>query len=332
MTLNLLMALSGRPWAIRAEVAAHVRGLIAKEGIGALRELAGLKAQVHAASVEARRGRGTVVASSVAVIPLIGTLTQRGDIINSEATRSTAEIADEVTAMVAEPKVGSIVLEVDSPGGEVFGVPEAFASIREAAKSKPVIAAVNSVAASAAYYLASAATELWLTPSGEVGSVGVFALHVDASRSIEELGERWEFIEAGESPFKTEQAPDRPLSDDARGALQETVDRYMGFFLRDVARGRGVPIESVRRDFGRGRMVGPEAAKAARMVDQIGTLEQAIRRAGQLGREKRRGVPAEARAEGFFGGPGIAAQLGESASPDGENSEQADALDRLRSL
>lgn len=301
--LSLIERVAGRPWAIRAELAAHVRGMVAREGLGALRELAGLKAQVHADRVEARRGRGTVVAASVAVVPIIGTLTQRGDVINSEATRSAAEIGDEVTALAAEPKVDGIVLEVDSPGGEVFGIPEAWQAIHQAAKSKPVVAAVNAQAASAGYYLTSAATEVYLTPSGEVGSVGVFALHIDASRAIEESGQRWEFVEASESPHKVELAPDRGLSDDAREDLQAMVDRYMSYFHRDVSRGRGVPVETVRRDFGRGRMLGPERALQARMIDRVGTLEDAIRRAAQLGRERRRSRAEASSVDGAVAGP-----------------------------
>lgn len=298
--LSLIQAVSGRPWAIRGEIAAHVYGLLAKEGIAGLRHLVELRAVAHDASIEARAGAGSRSAGAVAVIPIIGTVTQRGDYINSAATRSTDAIAAEVRAAVAEPSVDAITLEIDSGGGEVFGVPEAWQAIRDAQKSKPVVASVNSVAGSAAYYLASAATEIMVTPGGIVGSIGVYMLHVDASKALEEMGEKWTFIHAGK--YKVEGNPAEPLSADALGAFQGEVDRYYGMFVRDVAKGRSVPVETVRSGFGEGRMLGAQAAVAEKMADSVGPLNDAIRRAAALARERRNGGPA---AEGQD--PGIAA-------------------------
>ncbi len=225
--------------------------------------------------------------STVAVIPVLGTLTQRVEVVGSASTRSTIDIVAELQEAVADPKVDAAVLEFDSPGGEVFGVPEAWQAIREAAKVKPVVAAVNSVAGSAAYYLASAASEIWVTPSGTVGSVGVYALHVDASKALEAEGQAWEFIVAQDSPFKVEGSPAGPLSDEARAELQGDIDRHMGMFVKHLALGRQVSRDTVRETFGRGRMKGPEAAKAAGMIDEVGPLGDAIRRAGQMGQERR---------------------------------------------
>ncbi len=292
--LSLINAVAGRPWAIRADIAYQVRGIVAKEGFAGLRHLAQLKTGIHAFDDDdggprprAARTRAAQTGGSIAVIPVIGTLTQRVEVINSAATRSTADIADEVREAAAEPKVDAILLEIDSPGGEVYGVPEAWEVIRAARKKKPCVAIANSVAASAALYLASASTEFWVTPSGTAGSVGVFALHVDISQYLEREGEVWSFIVASESPFKVEGNPAEPLSDDARAALQKDVDRYMDMFVRDLARGRGVSRERVGKGFGRGRMLSPEEAVAAKMADQVGPFEQALARAAQLGREAR---------------------------------------------
>lgn len=295
--LSLITAVAGRPWAIRADIAYQVRGIVAKEGFAGLRQLAQLKAGIHAYDDEPRphaaRGvRAAQPGGTIAVIPVIGTLTQRVEIINSVATRSTAEVAEEVRAAAAEPKVDAIVMEFDTPGGEVFGVPEAWAMVREAARQKPVVAHANSIAASAGLYLASAASEFVVTPSGSVGSLGVYALHVDFSKWLEGEGEAWSFIVAEESPFKAEGNPAEPLSDEARAVLQKDVDRYMSMFVRDVARGRGVSREAVRADFGKGRMLSPEEAVAVKMADGVGTFDQAIERAAQLGREKRGGIVA----------------------------------------
>lgn len=301
--LSLIHAVAGRPWAIRAEIALHVRGLLAKEGIAGLRHLAELKAEIHdfdgrMAGAAPRRTPGE--GAMVAVIPVIGSLTQRGYETASAASRGTQDVAAEVRAAALEPSVDGIVLEIDSPGGEVFGVPEAWASIRESARMKPVVAHANSVAASAALYLASAAREVWVTPSGTVGSVGVYALHVDASKAIEQMGESWDFIVATKSPYKVEGNPLGPLSAEARAHEQRVVDHYMGMFVRDLAKGRGVSEKRVEADFGGGRMLSPVEALAVGMVDQVGSFDQAVRRAAELAQPRGR---AGARVETFTPAP-----------------------------
>ncbi len=293
----LMTIISGRPWAIRAELAAHVRGLVARDGLAGLRHLVDLKNAAHATDDEdgrpraARRGM-SAPSGVVVVIPIIGTLTQRGDVIGSSATRSTDAIAEEVRVAAAEPKVDALLLEIDSPGGEVFGVPEAWQAIRDAAKVKPVIAVASSQAASAALYLASAATEFWITPSGEAGSIGVYALHVDESKAIQDAGEKWEFIVADDSPHKVEGNPTEALTDEARAQIKKGVNRYMSMFVRDVAKGRRVTEKAVLSKFGGGRMLGAQEAVEVRMADGVGTVEQAFHRAAKLGQSKRSSTSA----------------------------------------
>ena len=294
--LSLVHAVAGRPWAIRSEIAFHVRGLLEKEGLAGLRELAALKAEVHAFDgPRAAAGRSAAPTEArIISIPIVGTLTQREQPIGSVGvTRSTADIASEVQAAADDPSIDGIVLEVDSPGGEVFGVPEAWASIRESARVKPIVAHANSVAASAALYLASAASEFWVTPSGEVGSVGVYALHVDASKALEQMGESWDFVVATKSPYKVEGGPTGPLNSEARAYRQKEVDRYMEMFVRDLARGRAVSERRVEAGFGGGRMLSPSQAVSVGMADQVGTFKQAIQRAAELGRERRGGPKAQ---------------------------------------
>lgn len=277
--LSLLHAVSGRPWAVDATLAAHVRGLLARDGIAGLRHLADIKAAVHATD-----GRSRVRSSSagVSIVRAIGTLTQRPELVGSTETRSTEALAAEVRQAMADRGTDAVVVEFDSGGGEVFGVPECFDALRSSRASKPLVASVNSMAASAAYWLACAAQEVVCTPSGVVGSVGVYALHVDMSRRLDAEGEKWTFVSSEGSPFKVEGNPSEPLSEDARATMQADVDRYFDMFVRDVARGRGVGVETVRRNFGRGRTVGAREAVALGMADSVGTLGDAVRRAAAL--------------------------------------------------
>lgn len=297
--LSLIHHVASRPWAIDGYVAAQVREIVARDGFAGLRQLAGLKAEVHygeriaSVPVVARQRQTVSQARGVAVVGIVGMLTQRGDVINSVSTRSTDAVAAEVRAAAGDPQADAIVLEIDSPGGEVFGVPEAFAAIMEARKSKPVVAVANSFTASAAYYLASAADEIWVAPSGQVGSLGVYMLHVDASKAIEAEGEKWTFVSAGK--FKVEGNPAEVLGEEAHAAMQDVVNSYYSMFTRDVAKGRGreIGVDAVRRGFGEGRMVLAKPAVAERMADEIGTLDEAIHRASQLGRARTSATKAQ---------------------------------------
>jgi signal peptide peptidase SppA len=297
--LSLIHYVACRPWAISADLATHVHGMLLKEGIPALRHLAALKGMVHSPEIEASRSAPKREAGMVGVVQVVGSVTQREQVINSELTRSTDDVAREVTALASEPRVDAIVIELDTPGGEVFGVPEAFAAIRAAAKQKPVVAHANSIAASAGYYLGAAADEFFVNPSGQVGSIGVFALHVDLSKWLESEGEKWTFISAGK--FKVEGNPAEPLSDEARASLQAEVNRYYDMFVRDVARGRKVSVEKVRGGFGEGRMLTAKAALEEGMVDSIGTLDEAIARAAQLGRSSRENSGSRASSAALLG-------------------------------
>jgi signal peptide peptidase SppA len=227
---------------------------------------------------------------AIAVIPIYGLVTQR----NAWLGTSTDRLSAQVLAAVADKGVQAIVLDVDSPGGEVYGVPEAAAVIREARAEKPVVAVANAMAASAAYWLGSQASELLVTPSGEAGSIGVYTMHIDVSKALETAGLKVRLVSAGR--YKVEGNPFEPLSDEAAAAIQADVDRYYEMFVRDVAKGRRVSVDAVRGDFGQGRLVGAKAAVTERMADGVGTLADGILRAGALAAERRGGTAAAAEA------------------------------------
>jgi capsid assembly protease len=128
--------------------------------------------------------------------------------------------------------------------------------------------------ASAAYWLAASASEIVALPSAQVGSIGVFSMHEDVSKALDEKGVKVTLISAGK--FKTEGNPFEPLSDDAKAAVQGTVDFYYGQFTSDVANGRGVAVDSVRAGFGEGRVVTAKDALKLGMIDRVGTLDDVV--------------------------------------------------------
>jgi signal peptide peptidase SppA len=221
---------------------------------------------------------GAGSSGAIAVIGVYGVLSQRGgvDMDTSEPLTSTARLARAVQLAAADPQIGGIVLDVDSPGGSVYGLQELGDAIHAAREAKPIAAVANSLAASAAYWTASQAAELFAAPGAEVGSIGVYTMHTCIDDLLRQKGVAVELIAAGK--FKTEGNPYGPLTDEARAHIQESVDQYYDSFVRAVARGRGVSLKAVREGMGEGRVLQPDAAKAEGMIDGILTLDQVIAR------------------------------------------------------
>ncbi len=167
----------------------------------------------------------------------------------------------------ADPEINTVLLNIDSPGGTVDGLPEVAAEIRRVRETKHVVAIANSLAASAAYWLASQADEVVATPEALVGSIGVFMTHVDYSGLNQQMGIKPTYITAGK--YKAEANPDQPLTDEARQHLQAIVDEAYNLFIADVAKGRNISAAAVRADFGEGRLLTAKEAKAAGLIDRV---------------------------------------------------------------
>lgn len=180
-----------------------------------------------------------------------------------------SEIRANVRRALADPSVRTIDLVIDSPGGSVLGLPETADAIHAANKVKPVRAFVSGIAASAAYWLASQAGSITLTPSGEVGSVGVLDLHADITKALENAGVKLTAVTAGE--HKVERAPFTPLSDDAKAHMQAGVNAWHTDFLSAIRRGRGARV-SANSNFGGGRMLSAREALSHGLVDFVSSL------------------------------------------------------------
>lgn len=190
---------------------------------------------------------------------------------------STRKLAATMTELANDPTIGTILLHVNSPGGSVVGTKEAADAVYAARQRKRVIALVDPLAASAAYYIAAQATEIACLPSGEVGSIGVYMMHLDLSERLRMDGVKPTFIFAGK--HKVDGNPFEPLSAEARAFEQGEVDKLYREFVAAVARGRGVTAAVVNASFGQGRCYGAKDALAAGMIDRIETPDQALRSA-----------------------------------------------------
>lgn len=219
------------------------------------------------------------VSGSLAFMPLYGTIQQRPSMwMELFGGTSTDAFGRAFEAAVRNPEIKGIVIDVDSPGGTVYGVEELSAKMRDLRGNKPVVSVANSLAASAAYWTATAADQLVVAPSGDVGSIGVFATHVDLSGAMEQDGVKVQFVSAGK--YKTEGNPYEALSDEARASMQARVDDFYSMFISAVAKNRGKPESAVRNDFGQGRVVRSQEALSVGMVDRIATLEKVVQGMG----------------------------------------------------
>ncbi len=195
-----------------------------------------------------------------------------------------------------DPGVRGVLLDVDSPGGEVGGLFDLADEVYAMREQKPCYAIANDEAFSAAYALASSAQRLFLTRTGGVGSIGVIAVHMDQSGWDEKMGRKYTAVYAGarKNDFSTHQ----PLSDDARANLQGEVDRLYDMFVAAVARNRGLKPALIRNtDAG---LFWGEKAISAGLADQVGTFDDALAAVTQAAkgfRQARAAASAEAQIE-----------------------------------
>jgi signal peptide peptidase SppA len=301
---RIIQSVIETPWAILPAKLVVIRDLLAFRATGgrltdeeirdrlgsASRENAGEWAlEIHQAAAQ---GDGTAIAG-VAVLPLVGTIVQRADMFTEmSGAMSVQRFQKSFRQALADPNVGSIVIDVDSPGGQVGGVDELSTEIFQARGQKPITAVANSLAASAGYWIATAADELVITPSGEVGSIGVFAMHEDVSQMLEQEGVKVSLIAAGK--YKVEGNPFEPLDEEARAAIQARVDEYYDMFISAVARNRGVKRSDARNGFGQGRVAGAREAVSLGMADRIATIDETVNRllARSTGSGRRRAAQA----------------------------------------
>ena len=282
MKTELLIAeFLSTPWALMPERLNAVSAVMARWSSHApatTEVLAGI--DTDKVTREARRQSATSVSGGgIAVLPLYGVITQRGNMIedvSGPGSVSTQKFAAALRQALADESVSQILIDIDSPGGSVYGVAELADEIVAARAQKPIIAIANSLAASAAYWIGCSASEFYVTPGGEVGSIGVWQAHFDYSQALAAEGVTPTLISAG--TYKVEGNPYAPLDPEAQAFMQSRVDDYFLTFSKAVAKGRGVPIAQVRNGMGQGRVLGADAALEQNLVDGIVTLDEAIRK------------------------------------------------------
>lgn len=210
---------------------------------------------------------GVVMRDGVAVLPVRGPIFRYANLFTMMSGATSLDmLAIDFGQAVANPAVKAIVLEVDSPGGMAAGISEFAGQVRAATQVKPVIAYVSDLGASAAYWIAAAASELVISDTASVGSIGVV---MQAMRSVEDGTIK---IVSSQSPLKHT----RPDSEAGQRLFQQQVNEKAQVFIDAVATYRGVTADKVVNDFGQGFVLVGATAVAAGMADRLGSLESII--------------------------------------------------------
>lgn len=271
----LFRALSEHPWALLPGYMDTLADVLERHILGVSLTDQELEAKIGRPRGERQSEDFAVTNDGIAVLPLHGVISHRMNLMaDISGGTSTEKFGHLFGALMDDPQIKGITLDVNSPGGSVYGLDELHAQMMESRGRKPVVAHVSPMAASAAYWLASAADSIVVDPGGDVGSVGVFALHRDYSESDAKEGIKTTIVRSRK--FKAEGNPHEPLSDDARKAMQARVDEADERFYAAIAVGRGLPKATVEGGFGQGRLLSAKEALKVGMVDRIATRGQTL--------------------------------------------------------
>lgn len=211
--------------------------------------------------------------AGIAVIEISGSLVNRASGMEAQSGLTSYEqLGNEILDAATDPQVRAILLRLDSYGGEANGAWDVADLVVSAAKLKPVWAAADDWALSAAYLIASGARQIWVTRTAGVGSIGVIAMHVDQSKWDDKQGLAYTTVFAGAR--KNDFNPHEPLTNEARTILEREVFRLYDMFVDAVARRRGISTDSVRRTQA-GIFYGADAIGQG-LADRVGSFRDAL--------------------------------------------------------
>jgi signal peptide peptidase SppA len=276
-TPHLLAYAMATPWAMMPERMAAYAAVLIQHYAGSMPTGAGSNAaeafaaemQAVAAVTPSARGGG------IAIVPVAGAMVEWPSQIDMcEGGTSTRQVMRALREAQADPSVGAIIMPHVTPGGSVYGMVELGDVINEVKQTKPVYGIAQSLAASAGYWSLTQCTEAYCSPSGEVGSIGVYSGHQNVSKAMEMAGIEWKLFSAGK--FKVEGNPFGPTTPEFEEFQNKRAADYYTMFTKAVAKGRRVSIEAVRNGMGEGRVLGAQDALKENMIDGVMGLDELV--------------------------------------------------------
>ncbi|HUV50119.1 MAG TPA: S49 family peptidase [Anaerolineae bacterium] len=261
-------------WAITPDKLEEILQVVEAKQLGELKDIEAKLSLADAGQAENRYK----VENGIAFIKIYGTLAKRMNIIAAASGGTSYEIAGrDFQKALADPAVETILLDVDSPGGNVSGLMVFTNLIYESRLKKRIIAFCNGLAASAAYFIASAAHEVIISDkSAQAGSIGIIGLHMDRSAAYEQKGLKPTVLKAGK--FKAVGNEYNPLSKDDEKNIQGKLDFLYGLMIQDIARNRGVTADVADKQMGQGRLFIGEQAIDVGLADRIESWDSLLTR------------------------------------------------------
>ena len=191
------------------------------------------------------------------------------------------EITDEVERHLQNPTVRAFLIRINSPGGGVAASQEIYEELLKVRRvhGKPVVASMGSLAASGGYYVASAADRILANPGTITGSIGVIMQIPNVGELLQKIGIRAVVIKSG--AYKDLASATRDLTPDERRILQSVLDDVHDQFIQAVAEGRKMERGRVEQ-LADGRIFSGRQAQELGLVDELGSLQDALTRAGAL--------------------------------------------------
>ena len=211
-----------------------------------------------------------------------------GDIVDSE----TASLVEEEHSIVAttvckdleklanDDDVKAVVLRVNSPGGSAYASEQIWHSVMGLKAKKPVVVSMGGYAASGGYYISCAANYIYTEPTTITGSIGIFGMFPDFSGLLtEKLGVKFDEVKTNKhAAFGTVA---RPFNEEELSLLDQYIGRGYELFRKRVADGRKLPVDAVE-EIAQGRVWLGNDALGIKLVDAIGSLDDAVKKAAQL--------------------------------------------------
>ena len=268
--MKLLDIMTG-PWAIVPSRLAEIQGIYEAHVRGPKIDLKGVEAAIGRPL--ANEHQAYEVIDGAAVIPVTGVLGKGMSLLTKiSGGTSTARLQEDLRAAIDDPTVRSIILRIDSPGGAVDGTQELADAVFDArSQPKPIVALADGCMCSAAYWIGAAASQVFITSdTTQVGSIGVVASHQDISKAEASQGVVTTEITAGK--YKRIASQHGPLTEEGRASIQDHVDHVYSVFVDQVAKFRGVSVETVLSEMADGRVFLGRQAKEAGLVDGVSTL------------------------------------------------------------
>ncbi len=204
----------------------------------------------------------------------VGLVEVKGMIVDSQET------VKQLNDFRKDDKVKAVVLRIDSPGGVVGPSQEIYAEVKKLTAKKKVVVSMGSLAASGGYYIASPASVIMANPGTITGSIGVLMKLSNIEGLMGKIGMKAYTLKTGK--YKDAGSPLRTMTEQDKAMLQGVIDNAHAQFVRAVAQGRKLPVEEVKK-IADGRIFTGEQALQLKLIDKIGTLQDAVDEAGKLG-------------------------------------------------